>query len=112
MKVVVERHGKVTVLVPQGDMKIGDGDVALRAAMNEQIAQGHLLFVLNLSNVRFMDSAGIGETVASLKRVQEQGGEFKICGLTPRVAESFTTTQLIRVVAVFPDEKQAIASFV
>lgn len=112
MKVVVEQRGKVTVLTPQGDVKIGDGDVALRAAMGEQIAQGNRLFVLNLSNVRFMDSAGIGETVASLKRVQDSGGEFKICGLTPRVAESFTTTQLIRVLKVFPDERQAIASFV
>ncbi|MBP7146743.1 MAG: STAS domain-containing protein [Acidobacteria bacterium] len=111
MEILVEQRGPVTILRPQGDLKIGDGDVALRRAVQEQIQRGSRQIVLDLSRVAFMDSSGIGEIVASFKRVRRAGGEIKLSRPNPRVRETFGVTQLVRVLEIHEDEESAIASF-
>lgn len=112
MKISVEEHGKVTIVVPEGDIKIGDGDVALRNSFRTQLDAGKKLFVLDLGAVRYLDSAGLGELVATLKRVKDSGGELRICSVNQRVDDAFHVTQLVRVLDIYRGRDEAMASFV
>lgn len=112
MKMSTEEHGRVTVIIPEGDIKIGEGDVLLRNTFRTQIEAGKKLYILDLSNVRYLDSAGLGELVASLKRVKEVGGELRICGVNQRVDDAFRVTQLVRVLDIYRSREDAMASFV
>jgi anti-sigma B factor antagonist len=111
MKLRVEEHGKVVIISPEGDVKIGEGDVALRDAFKEQIEAGKRHFVLDLREVRYFDSAGLGELVATLKRVKEAEGEMRICNVNQRVNDAFHVTQLVRVLDIDRSREDAIASF-
>ncbi|HHN74877.1 MAG TPA: anti-sigma factor antagonist [Acidobacteria bacterium] len=112
MNIAVMEHDKVVVLSPEGDIKVGEGDVAMRKKIQEQLELGKRFLVLDLSHVRFMDSAGLGELVASLKRVREAGGELKIAHVNQRISDALTVTQLVRVLDIYPDQSSAIAAFV
>jgi len=111
MKIDVKMAGNVCAIAPLGDIRLGEGDLALRDQIHKQLENGCHKIVLDLSNVRFMDSAGIGEVVACLKRVREAGGDLKICGLNQRITDLFTLTKLIAIFDSYPDEKQAVAAF-
>lgn len=112
MKIQVEKKGKVCTVAPLGDIKLGEGDLVLRDEIHRQLAAGCNMFVLNLSHVRFMDSAGLGEVVACLKRVREAGGDLKLAGLSQRVTDLFTLTKLMQIFDVYADERGAIAAFI
>lgn len=112
MKIQVELHGKVCVVTPMGDIKLGEGDLVLRETIQHQIEAGCNKLVINLANVRFMDSAGLGEVVACLKRVRETNGDLKLAGLNQRITDLFTLTKLIAIFDVYPDYTAAIAAFV
>ncbi len=111
MKVDVREHGDVVIVAPEGDIKVGEGDIALREAIQTQLAEGRERLVLDLVRVRFMDSAGLGELVASLKRVREGGGSLKVAGVNQRITDALTVTQLVRVLDIYPDVDAAIAAF-
>ena len=112
MEIGVEKKGKITILKPRGDIRVGEGDVILRNAFQAQLDEGGGLFVLNLRDVRFIDSAGLGELVASLKRVREADGDLKLAQVNKRVSEALVVTQLIKIVDVYDSESEAIAAFV
>ncbi|UCF67038.1 MAG: STAS domain-containing protein [Acidobacteriota bacterium] len=112
MKIIVEQTGTVTILRPQGDIRVGEGDVALRGTLKEQLEQGKNRIVLDLAAVRFLDSAGLGELVASLKRVREAQGDMKIANVNQRVSDALHVTQLVRVLDIYKDVSEAIAAFV
>ncbi len=111
MKIDTQTKGDVCVILPQGDIRLSEGDLALRDTVQRQIESGCTRMVLNLGNVRFMDSAGIGEVVACLKRVREAGGDIKMCDLNQRITDLFTLTKLITIFDVHPSENAAIAAF-
>jgi anti-sigma B factor antagonist len=111
MKIDVRMNGGVCVIAPQGDIRLSEGDLQLRDTVQRQIEAGYSRMVLDLGNVRFMDSAGIGEVVASLKRVRESGGDLKMSGLNQRITDLFTLTKLITIFEVHPDENAAVKSF-
>lgn len=112
MTITVEKKGKVMILKPQGDIRVSEGDVALRKAFHEQLEAGERMFVLNMDRVRFIDSAGLGELVASLKRVREAGGDLKLSDVTQRVSEALVVTQLVRILDVYESESDAVATYV
>jgi len=112
MKITVEQMGKVTVIRPHGAIRVSEGDEALKKVVQEQLDQQRKLLVLDLQSVSFLDSAGLGELVASLKRVREAGGDLKIARVNQRVSDALHVTQLTRVLDVFKDISEAIASFV
>jgi anti-sigma B factor antagonist len=112
MKINVEQHGKIVIVSPRGDIKIGEGDVALRNSFREQLEAGQRKFVLDLEGVRYLDSAGLGELVATLKRVRESDGELRICNVNQRVNDAFHVTQLVRVLDIYGSRDEAISSFV
>ena len=111
MNMTTLEEGKVVIIIPEGDIKIGEGDVALRNAFRAQLEAGKRLFVLDLEGVRYLDSAGLGELVATLKRVKESDGEMRICAVNQRVSDAFHVTQLVRVLDIYKTRSEAIASF-
>lgn len=112
MKIDVQVLGKVCLVAPQGNIKLGETDLALRETINSQIEKGHNRLVLDLAGVRYMDSAGIGEVVAALKRVRQNGGDMKVAGLNEHLLDLFTLTKLMLVFEVHKSAEEAIASYV
>ncbi len=112
MNIGVREHGKVVIIVPEGDIKVGEGDIALRETVQRQLDEARQRIVLDLAQVRFMDSAGLGELVASLKRVRDAGGGLKVANVNQRISDALTVTQLVRVLDIYGSVEEAIASFV
>ena len=111
MKIEVHEEGDIVIVAPEGDIKVGEGDIALREAILKQIEAGQQKLVLDLGNVRFMDSAGLGELVVSLRRVHEAGGAMRIAAVNQRITDALTVTQLVRVLDIYPDIDAAVTAF-
>jgi anti-sigma B factor antagonist len=112
MKMVAEQHGKVTILRPQGNLTIGEGDVILRETLQEQLKAGHLHLVLDMKAVKYVDSAGLGELVASLKRTKDAGGNLKLSGLNESVHNLMVLTKLMQIFEIHDTDVDAVSSFV
>lgn len=112
MKINAEQHGKVTILRPQGNLTIGSGDIVLRETLQEQLKASHHRLVLDMKGVKYVDSAGLGELVASLKRTKDAGGNLKLCGLNDSVNNLMVLTKLIQIFEIHDTEVQAVSSYV
>jgi anti-sigma B factor antagonist len=102
---------EVLILEPKGKITIGVGDVALRNAVQQAVADGHTKILIDLSGVTTMDSSGIGELVSTYTTVTNRGGKLKLLHLPPKIQDIMQVTQLITVFEVFDDEGEAVASF-
>jgi anti-sigma B factor antagonist len=101
----------VTILDVAGKITLGDGSVVLREKVKELVAAGNKKVLLNLGNVTYIDSSGIGELVAAFTSVSNSGGALKLLHLTKRVQDLLQITKLYTVFEVHDDEAKAIASF-
>ena len=79
--------------------------------MREVLKNGGKKIVLNLSDVNYIDSSGIGELVSSFTTVTNQGGQLKLLNLTKKIHELLAITKLLTVFSVYDNEQQAISSF-
>ena len=111
MEIGVERRGEVTVLRPRGELKVGGPDLVLRAAFDRAIEQGTRRIVLDLGEVHFVDSSGLGEMVAALKKLRAGHGDLKLASANRRVAETLRIKQLVRVLEIHEDAAGAVAAF-
>lgn len=111
MKIDVRHKGGVAILQPQGKITIGEGDIVLRDAVVEALEAGSVNIILDLSDVKTIDSSGIGEMVSAYTTVSNRGGGLVLLDLPPKVADILQITQLITVFNVFDDEDEAIESF-
>jgi len=111
MKTKVRNIGKVSVLDLTGKITIGEGDVILREEVNKLLETDRKSILLNLDNVTYMDSAGIGELVACFKRSAEAGARLKLLNPSGRVSDLLSLTRLQQVFEIFSDEKEALVSF-
>ncbi len=111
MKINVRKNGGVTILDVSGKVTIGEGDIALRQAVREQLAAGNKNLLVDLSNVSTIDSSGVGELVSSYTTVTQQGGKLKLLNPPQKVGDILQITQLITIFEVFDDEENAVASF-
>lgn len=93
-----------------GELKLGEPTRLLRERSKELVASGERFFVLDLLDVPWLDSSGIGEVFACYKRARERDGVVKLV-LRDRSYSLFTLTQLDRVFEIFPDAHRALASF-
>ncbi len=84
---------------------------AFREAILGLLKRGHKNIVLNLKNLDYLDSSGIGELVRNYMSVIKKGGAMKVIGLAPKVEEILKVTQLYQVFPEFPDEASALESF-
>jgi len=103
--------GDVTVLDVSGRITLGEGSSALRDALRDLVSKGHKKILLNLGEVSYIDSSGIGELVSGFTSVSNQGGQLKLLGLTKRVKDLLQITKLYTVFEVHDDEAAAIRSF-
>jgi anti-sigma B factor antagonist len=103
--------GDVTVLDLNGKITIGEGSVALRGAIRRLIEENKKKILLNLANVGYVDSSGIGELVSSFTSVNKEGGQLKLLNLTQKIQDLLAITKLLTVFDVYEDEASALNSY-
>jgi anti-sigma B factor antagonist len=101
----------VTVLDLSGRITLGEGSVILRDTIRDLIGRGQRKILLNLGDVTYIDSSGIGELVSAFTTVRNQGGELKLLNLTKKVHDLLQITKLYTVFDIKDDEATAIKSF-
>ncbi len=111
VKLTVRQVGDVTVVDAVGRLTLGEGSSLFRDAVRGLVAQGNKKIILNLGEVTYIDSSGIGELVSAFTTVTNQGGCFKLLSLTKRVQDLLQITKLYTVFEVFDDEAAAVGSF-
>jgi anti-sigma B factor antagonist len=111
MQIEERNIGDVTILDMKGKMTLGDGDEMLRTKINAIMNVGAKKIVLNLGDVPYIDSAGLGEVVRSYTTVSRQGGVLKLLNLTKRIQDLLAITKLLTVFETFDTESEAIKSF-
>ena len=107
----MRQSGDVCLVDVAGKITLGDGSVAIREAVKKLVANGTKKIVLNLAEVNYIDSSGIGELVSAFTTVSNSGGNLKLLKLTKRVQDLLQITKLYTVFEVFDDEAAAVASF-
>jgi len=103
--------GDVLVLHLQGPITLGQGTSRFRALIQEKLQAGQKKIVLNLAEVYYIDSSGLGELVAAYTAAERSGGKLKLMKLTPRVKDLAQLTKVYQVFEVFNDEDSAVRSF-
>lgn len=103
--------GNVTILDLDGKITLGEGDVLLRDAVSKLVDSKTVNVVLNLENVSYMDSGGLGEVVRSYTSLRNVGGDVKLVKVAKRISDLLTITKLSTVFDSFDDEAAAVASF-
>jgi anti-sigma B factor antagonist len=109
--IITRQNGDVCILDVSGKITLGDGSVVIREAVKKLVADGTKKIVLNLGDVTYIDSSGIGELVSAFTSVSNIGGNLKLLNLTKRVQDLLQITKLYTVFEVFNDEASAVASF-
>ena len=103
--------GDVVVLDIKGRVQLGDGDEMLKDKVNSLLNQGRKKLVLNLAEVPYIDSAGLGEVVRTFTTVSRQGGSLKLLNLTKRITDLLAITKLLTVFDTYDSEQDAVQSF-
>ena len=111
MHVEVRQTKDVVILDLKGRLTAGLGDQILREAIDELLAEGRRRVLLNLSEVAFVDSAGVGELVAGLKTARRFGAELKLLNVGDRVYSTLDMARLLPTFETYQDEAEAIRSF-
>ena len=101
----------VTILDLKGKITLGDGDEVLKDKINSLVLQNRRRILLNLGEVPYIDSAGLGEIVRTYTTVSRQGGQLKLVHLTKRITDLLMITKLLTVFETFDSESEAIKSY-
>lgn len=111
MRIDKRTKNDVTILDLEGKITIGKGDVALREAVQQTLAEGSTKLLIHLEKVSTIDSSGVGELVSAFTTVTNRGGKLKLVNLPPKVNDILQITQLITVFEVYDTEDEALATF-
>jgi anti-sigma B factor antagonist len=111
MKASTRQAGSVTIVDCSGQIKLGEGSSVLRDTVKDLLSKGQKKILLNLGDITYIDSSGIGELVAAFTSVRNQGGDMKLLHLTKKMHDLLQITKLYTVFDVRDDEAQAIAAF-
>ena len=111
MQTATRQVGRVTVLDISGRITLGEGNVILREVVRDLAEKGARAIVLNLGEVQYIDSSGIGELVKAHTTIRNQGGQLKLANLNKRVDDLLQLTRLSAVFDIQKDEPSAIESF-
>jgi anti-sigma B factor antagonist len=112
VKLNTRQIGDVSVVDVAGRITLGEGSSALRDSVREMVSKGQKKLLLNLGEVSYIDSSGIGELVSAFTTVTNGGGQLKLLNLTKRVKDLLQITKLYTVFDVHDSEVNAIRSFV
>jgi anti-sigma B factor antagonist len=111
MQIEERAIGDVMVLDLKGRITLGEGDELLKDKVNSLLNQGQKKILLNLADVPYIDSAGLGEVVRTYTTVSRQGGSLKLLNLTKRITDLLSITKLLTVFETFDSESEAVKSF-
>jgi anti-sigma B factor antagonist len=103
--------GEVTVLDLKGRLRVGGNAIAFHKSIRSLILEQKVSILLNLTDVTFIDSCGLGELVASQVSVENKGGEIKLTGLTDSLRELLVMTRLLNVFDAYENEADALQNF-
>jgi anti-sigma B factor antagonist len=111
MKLVTRLIDCVEVVHINGRIELGEGSSAVREVVRDLLAKGRKKILLDLADVEYIDSAGLGALVSSFTSVQNDGGALKLLNLTKKVQNLLQMTKLYTVFDIFDEETAAIKSF-
>jgi len=110
-KATARETGGATVVDLSGRITLGEGSAMLRELVRDLLDKGQKKIILNLGDISYIDSSGIGELVSGFTTVKNQGGELKLLHLTKKVHDLLQITKLYTVFDVHSDEQTALRSF-
>jgi len=111
MKIDTRTVGDVHILDCSGKITLGEGTMAIRNTVREVLKGDGKKIILNLGEVNYIDSSGIGELVSTFTTVTNAGGQLKLLNLTKKIQELLAITKLYTVFSIYQSEQEAIASF-
>ena len=111
VKLSTRQVGNVSVIDVAGRITLGEGSSALRETLRDMVAKNQIKILLNLADVTYIDSSGIGELVSGYTTVTNTGGSLKLLNLNKRVKDLLQITKLYTVFEVHEDEAAAIRSY-
>ena len=111
MHVEIRQDGDVVIVDLKGKLTAGLGDQIFRETMDELLAEDRKKILLNLSEVSFLDSAGVGELVAGLRTAHRFGAQVKLLSLSDRVKNTLYMARLLPIFEMYADEPEAVKAF-
>jgi anti-sigma B factor antagonist len=111
MQASTRKINDVIIVDLSGRITLGEGSTQLRELVGQTLEDGYKQILLNLGDVHYIDSSGIGELVNAYNTVRKQGGELKLLNLTRKVHDLLQVTKLYTVFDIKDDEVEAIGSF-
>ena len=111
MKSSTRQVDGVTIVDLSGRITLGEGSVVLRDTVRDLLSKGQKKILLNLGDVNYIDSSGIGELVSAFTTAKNQGASVKLLGLTKKVKDVLQLTKLYTVFDIYDDEASGIASY-
>jgi anti-sigma B factor antagonist len=111
MKIEIRTIGDVRILDCSGKITLGEGTMSIRNTVRDVLQSGAKKILLNLADISYIDSSGVGELVSSYTTTVNKGGKLKLVKLTNKLRELLTITKLLTVFEIYDDEKDALSSF-
>ena len=111
MKTNVIDHGEVKILQLFGKVTIGEGDVQLREAVHALVDAGTRKIILDLADLKYIDSSGIGELVSCYTTITNRGGQLRLSNLHSKIYSLLQLTALVSVFQIFDSNEDALQSF-
>ena len=111
MQIAERTIGDVTILDLKGPLVEGEGDDAFRDAVNRLVDLGRMQVLVNMAEVLYIDSTGLGVLASKYVTLHRRNGRLKLCNISPRTRRVLETTKLLKVFDVFETEADAIDSF-
>ncbi len=111
LKFTTRQEDGVTILDLSGRITLGEGSLTVRDAVHEVLGKGSKKILLNLKDVNYIDSSGLGELVSAYTTVKHQDGELKLLHLTNKVHDLLQITKLYTVFDIADNEAHAVSSF-
>ena len=111
MEISERNDGKVTVLNLSGKVTLGEGDMLLKDKLHSLLNQGRKDVLLNLAQVSYVDSAGLGAIVSAYTTMTREGGSLKLANVTKKLQDLLSITKLLTVFETFDSEDEALRSY-
>jgi anti-sigma B factor antagonist len=111
MKASTRQQQDIIIVDLSGQIKLGEGSSVLRETVKDLLGKGRKKILLNLADISYIDSSGVGELVSAFTSVRNQGGELKLLHLTKKVHDLLQITELYTVFDVRDNEAAAISAF-
>jgi len=110
MDIEVAQAAQVTVIAPKGELDMAVAD-QIRKTLTALIDKKQIRLLVDLADVAYIDSSGLGALVATLKHARSVGGDLRLCTLHPDVHAIFEMTRLVKVMDIYPSRAEALATW-